>query len=289
MTLRSKCVLYLVITAVLWSSSGVVIKSVHWNPLALASFRSLAAALTIMFLARRSLDWTPPDRGQWVGAVFLALVSIFFVSATKLTTAANAILLQYTAPVWVALAAPLILRERTSGRDWFFILLTFIGMGLFFKDSLSSEGFWGIVLGIMSGLAFAGLALSLGYTKKRQPMKIMVYGNFLAFLAGLLFWRPPWPSAAEFGILIVAGALQFGLAYYLYTLASVGVTTLEMVLITALEPVLNPIWVFLVVGEQPGFWALVGGGMVLVTITAWSALKTIRPSPAVSRTDPAAP
>ncbi len=281
MTHRSKCLLYLTATAMLWSMSGVIIKSVDWNPMAIASGRSLVAMLTIAFLARRTLDWRPPAGRQWSVSICLALVSIFFVVATKLTTAANAILLQYTAPVWVAIIAPLVLRERTSGRDWFFILITFGGIALFFLDSLSPEGFWGIIVALLSSLAFAGLAVSVRYAKGRQPMKSMVYGNLLVFLAGLLFWRPPYPSLAGFGLIVFAGVFQYGLAYYLYTLASEGLSSLEIALITTLELILNPLWVFLIIGEKPAFWALIGGGIVLITITFWTLLKTRQASPAL--------
>jgi len=279
MTHRTKCLVFLVITAILWSAAGVIIKSVNWNPGAIASVRGLAAAITISLLAHKNFDWSPPDRSQWILAGFMAMICFAFVTATKLTTAANAILLQYTAPVWVALAAPLILRERTSGRDWFFIIIAFSGMALFFKDNLSSEGLWGILVGFLCGIFFAGLAISLRYARNRQPMKSLVLGNLLVASMGLIFCRPPWPSAFEMMLLVLAGVIQIGLAYYLFTLASSGVSSLEMVLITALEPILNPIWVFLVIGERPGFWALIGGAIVLTTITAWSILKTLRPSP----------
>jgi len=232
-----------------------------------------------VLITRRSMDWRPPSKGQWWGAIFMALVSLSFVSATKLTTAANAILLQYTAPVWVAIFAPLVLRERTSGRDWFFIAVTFGGMGLFFMDSVSGEGKLGIVLAILSGMAFAGLPMAMRYVRDDQPFKCLVYGNLLILLAGLPFWRAPWPDAADILLIVIAGVVQYGFPYYLYALASKGVTTLEMVLITALEPILNPVWVFLAIGERPGTWALIGGAVVLSTITTWSVLKTVRPSP----------
>ena len=260
----------------------MLVKSIDWNPMALSSSRSLVALLTILWLSRRNLDLRPPDKRQWLGAALLMVTSVTFVIATKLTTAANVILLQYTSPVWVAIFAPLLVRERTSGRDWLFIGIAFIGMALFFQDALSAEGIWGLVLAIVCGMAVAGLAIELRYNKHNQPMKLMIYGNILVVLVGLPFWGPPWPSAGDVGLIIVAGVFQYGLAYYLYTLASAGVTSLEMVLVTALEPILNPVWVFLVIGERPGPWALVGGAVVLITVTVWSVLKTIYPSPALS-------
>lgn len=273
MTKRSQCFILLLVTAALWSTGGVIIKSVDWNPGAIAAGRSLAAGLTIAFLARKQVDFSPPSRMEWAGAFCLAFLSLTFVVATKLTTAANAILIQYTAPVWVAIAAPLLLRERTGGRDWFFIALIFFGMTLFFKDSLSSEGKWGIVSAIISSFFFAALALMLRVARDGKPMKITIYGNVLLMATAVFFWRPPWPSLGDWGLMALAGVVQFGIPYYLYTLASQGVSSLEMVLITTLEPILNPVWVFLLLGEKPGMWSLVGGAVVLVTVTVWSILK----------------
>lgn len=278
MTHRTKCLMLLVLIALLWSTSGVIVKSIDWNPIAIASSRSLIAALTIFFLTRKRPGWGFPTKIQWLGSVLVALVALSFVSATKLTTAANAILLQYTAPVWVAILAPLLLKERTSGRDCFFMALAFAGMALFFKDSLSTEGFWGIILGILCGMTFAGMMMVIRFLKSGQSFTIMVYGNIMLFLGGLFFWQPPWPDAKGITIILLAGLIQYGLTYYLLSLASEEASSLEMVLITALEPILNPIWVYLVIGEKPGHWALIGGAVVLVSITAWSILKTLRPS-----------
>jgi drug/metabolite transporter (DMT)-like permease len=275
-TSRGKCLFFLAATAVLWSTAGVIIKTVAWNPAAIVSFRSLWAGLTLVLLLRFRgiLDLSWPDRTQWGGALALALLSFCFVGATRLTTAANAILMQYTAPVWVALLAPLVLREKTSRRDWLFIGLTFGGLALFFLDSLTLQGLQGMGLGALSGVFFAGLVLFMRRGRGAPPMKILIYGNFLALLGGLYYWGPPWPSAGDMGLVALAGVFQFGLSYYLYSLASQGVSSLEMVLVTAIEPILNPVWVFLILGEKPGGWALAGGAVVLVTVTGWSVLKS---------------
>ncbi len=281
MNVRTKCLFYLVATATLWSISGVLIKSIDWNPLAIASGRSFIAAITISILARKTMVWSRPGRAQVVGAVFFTLVSVGFCIATKLTTAANAVLLQYTAPVWVAILAPLVLRERTCGRDWVFIVIAFSGMVMFFMDSLSAEGFWGLVIAMINGVFFAGLAISLRYVKGVPPFQSIIYGNLLTAALGLFFWRPPWPDMTGFFFLLIIGVFQLGISFYLFALATEGASSLEMVLITALEPILNPIWVFIFIGERPGHWSLVGGVVVLTTVTAWSVLKTLRPSPAL--------
>jgi drug/metabolite transporter (DMT)-like permease len=253
-----------------------MIKSVDWNPMAIVSFRSLWAGLTLVFILRfrGTLDLSWPDRAQWGGALAMALLSFCFVGATKLTTAANAILLQYTAPIWVALLAPLVIKEKSSRRDWLFIGLTFGGMTMFLLDSLTIQSLKGMLLGVTSGICFAVLALFMRQSRGAPPMKMLIYGNFLAFAGGLYFWGPPWPSTGDLIIVAAAGIFQFGVAYYFFSLASPGVSSLEMVLVTAVEPILNPVWVFLVIGEKPGPLSLAGGVVVLVTVTAWSVLKS---------------
>ena len=283
MSPHGKSLLLLVCTTLLWSTSGVLIKSIDWNPLAISSSRSLVAALVIAFLARNQISWKRPDAGQLTGGVFLALVSVSFVSATKLTTAANVIFLQYMAPVWVAILAPLILKEPTARRDWFFIALTFSGLGMFFMDSLSMEGFWGIILAIFCGLCFAAMAITVRVVKDSRPFQSMIYGNIMVAVLGLFFIRPPWPSAGEVGLLIFAGVIQYGLPFYLYAKACAGVSSLELVLVTSLEAVFNPLWVFLIINERPGNWALVGGSVVLAAVTAWSVVKILKPLPAPDR------
>ena len=273
MTLHRKSLLYVVLAALLWSASGIVIKTVDWSPLAIASVRGLFAAVTVAFLGRKSLSLRPPSPAQIGLSLLLSLLALATIFATKLTTAANAILLQYTAPVWVALLAPLFLGERTRLRDWLFIVLTFCGMALFFLDALSPEGMWGILAAAAGGAVYAGVILILRRMPDEQRVAGTVYANALLALLGVLVWRPPWPSAGDLLVLALAGIFQIGLPFYLFTLASRGVTALEMVLVTVLEPILNPLWVYLGVGELPGAWAVPGGILVLGTVSLWGVLK----------------
>ncbi|MDR2820106.1 MAG: DMT family transporter [Desulfovibrio sp.] len=273
MTEHTKGFLLLVVTAALWSTSGVIIKSVEWTPLAIACTRSAFAAAGLAFFNRRHLAWKKPTGAQTAVAVSVALVGSSFVFATKLTTAANAIFLEYAAPIWVALAAPLFLGERTSRRDWIFIAVTFFGMSLFFMDSLSTEGRLGIIVAIFCGMAYACLAMCLRRDREEDRVMGLIYGNILLGLFGLFAWRAPWPSATELLVLAVAGVVQFALPYYLYALASRRVTALEMTLVTTLEPVLNPVWVYVFVGESPGAWGLAGGAVVVASVSLWGVRR----------------
>ncbi|MDR1776555.1 MAG: DMT family transporter [Desulfovibrio sp.] len=274
MSFHLQCLLLLVAASTLWSTGGVLIKSVDWPPLGIAAARSFFAALSLILLNRRALASRRPDKAQLLIGALLAGISVTFIFATKLTTAANAIFLQYTAPIWVALLAPVLLGEPTRRLDWLFIGLVFCGMGMFFLDDVSTEGLAGITLAIGSGALYAALALALRRVGGADKTQGLVFGNILLACLGLWVFRPPWPTPHDLFLLATLGAVQFGLSYYLYALASRGVTALEMTLVTTLEPILNPVWVFIGTGERPAAWSLAGGALVLTAVTVWGFCKT---------------
>jgi drug/metabolite transporter (DMT)-like permease len=276
MRMKQRAIIYLVITALLWSTGGLLIKLVAWNPIAIAGTRSWIAALVLLAFRRNMrFNWGFPQIG---GAVCYAGTVILFVAATKMTTAANAILLQYTAPIYVALFSYWFLRERVTRSDLITIFAAFGGMILFFLDHLSKGGFWGNIIAILSGAAFAGTALFLRKQKDHSPLESVFLGNALTFLIGLPFMVRPFPDATGLFGLILLGVFQLGISYILYAEAIKHVTALEGILIPILEPILNPVWVFLVIGETPGNWAVVGGIIVLISVTlrCISALKPVQ-------------
>ncbi len=254
----------MIVAAVLWSSGGLLIKLVAWNPLAIAGARSAIAALVILAFRRRMrFKWSFVQLG---GAICYAATVILFVVATKWTTAANAILLQYTAPIYVALLSYWLLRERITRLDLMAIAAALGGMVLFFLDDLSGGGIAGNIIAILSGVAFAGTALFLRKQKDASPIDSVFLGNIVAFLIGFPFMLQSMPSAASWLGLMLLGVFQLGCSYILYAEAMKSVTAFEGILIPIIEPVLNPIWVFLFLRETPGKWALLGGAIVLVSI-----------------------
>ena len=264
-----------------WSLGGLLIKSVDWPPLAVAGGRGLIAALFLALTARGRLrfTWSPLQLGA---AVSYAACTATFVAATKLTTAANAILLQYTAPVWVALFSAWLLRERTTRADWLAIAATFGGMTLFFwSDGLQLSGALGNVLGIASGVSFGAIAILMRMQKDGSPLESIVLGNVLAFLIGLpaMLTAPALPSLHGWIALALLGVVQLGVSYQLYAKAVKHVTALEAVLIPVVEPILNPIWVllFATTHERPRSLALAGGAVVLGAVTL-RAVTSIRRS-----------
>jgi drug/metabolite transporter (DMT)-like permease len=271
---RSKAQALLAATAALWSLGGLFIKMVEWNPLAIAGMRSAIAALLMLTVVRKSkITWSFHQIG---GAVAYAGTVILFVSANKMTTAANAILLQYTAPIYVALLGAWLLKERTKILDWITIAFVLGGMVLFFLDHLSTGGMIGNLVAILSGVTFAFLVIFLRLQKDGAPLESMFLGNILTALIGLPFMFQSMPSGKSWAGLAILGIFQLGLSYILYSMAIKHVTALEAILVPVIEPILNPVWVFLFMREVPGKWALTGGLIVLLAVTArcvYDALK----------------
>jgi drug/metabolite transporter (DMT)-like permease len=273
-----KSVTLLLCAALLWSLAGVLFKFVQWPPLAAAGGRGLIAAIFLLLVCRRSLNftWSPLQLGT---AISYTACTVLFAIANKLTTAANAILLQYTAPVWIALFGAWLLGEKTTRADWFTIVAVFAGMGIFLYDGLRLNDLAGIAVATGSGIFFALSILFLRKQKNGSPIESIILGNLLGFLIGLpAMWSAPALSALSLMALLALGIFQLGLAYLLYARAIKHVTALEAVIIPIIEPILNPIWVMIFVGEKPSPLSLLGGLIVIGAVT-WRALASIRPRP----------
>ena len=259
--LRRQAIILLVLTALLWSTSGLFVKLISWQPLSILSARSmLATVVFLIYLRQFNFRWT---RLQIAGALAYVSAQLFFIMATKLTTAANAIFLQYTSPLYVGLFGYWLLREQPRRADWGAMLVIFAGMVLFFGDALSLEGVYGNLLGILSGLAMAGMILCMRGQKAGTPANTILMGNLLSILIGLPFLLQETFSPASVSIILYLGIFQIGLSFVLYSIAIKHVQALESTLILTIEPILNPLWVFLVLGEVPGRLAIAGGALVV--------------------------
>lgn len=310
---HTQALLGTLLAALLWSTAGMFVKLIDWEPVPMAGGRSLAAALVLLPAVFRIWEkdaktkqksdhiqhGNPTDviaskRGKqsWMSmqnialfgaALSYAAFNFCFVLATKLTTSANAILLQYTAPIYVALLGYFFLKEPISRSDILCMGVVALGMGLFFLDSSSSGNVpvtapIGNLFGIGSGISFASMVLFLRLQKNREGSQVlsMFYGCLIT--AGLslpAILRAPAPSLQSLLGLAATGCIV-GISYGIYAAATQGLSALEAVLVPVIDPVLNPVWVYLTVGERPGNLALLGGAVVITAILAKSVTDMVK-------------
>jgi drug/metabolite transporter (DMT)-like permease len=252
--------------ALFWSTSGVLIKLIDLHPMSIAGWRSLIAGCVILLLCRREVkvSW---GLNPLLAAVCMALLCICFVVATKLTTAANAIVLQYTAPAYVAILAPRMLGEPTRRQDWYFLLLVFAGISLFFMDDLSLHGTLGIVIAIIGSLFYAGTTIFLRKSRSGSTAWPIALGNFMAAGLCLPFMFTQTPTSLDWLGIVGLGVVSLGAGYAVFSYAIKRVRAFEALLIPSIEPLFNPVWVLLFAGEVPGMWTIVGGLLVLTVLT----------------------
>ena len=268
-----RAVVLLALCGVFWSTGGLLIKLVDWSPIAIWSVRSALAASLLWLVRRPGLRGI--DRREWAAAAALAATTGLFILANKLTTAANAILIQYSAPVWIALFGAWFLGERASRWDWLTIGVVLGGISLFFFDQLTFDHVAGNVVALGAGVAFAFSTMTLrrvatprGDHPGADPMRAVILGNVGAALIGLpAVFGGPAPDATGWAALVALGLVQQGAAYICFTWAIRHATALEGMLIPIIEPILSPLWVALAIGELPGPWALIGGALVVGSVT----------------------
>lgn len=273
-SMKAKATVALVLCAVLWSSGGILIKLVKMNPLAISGYRSVVASLVIIILTGKPKftfsKWQILSALSYTGTVLL------FVSANKFTTSANAILLQYTAPIYAAVFGYIFLKEKVGRIDILTIVVVISGMALFFIDDLAGGNLFGNLIAIVSGVTFALQAVFLRLQKDSSPASSLVLGNIITAVIGIPFAFSEAPGGTEILALIALGVFQLGLAYTLYSYAIKHVSALEAILIPVIEPILNPVWVLIFAGEYPGKWTLVGGAIVIFAVTGRSMFYEVK-------------
>ena len=281
-------VLYVVFGVTLWSLGGVMFKLTSITGFEANMGRCFFAAITIFFLTRHL--GLKLDRWVLLNSLFYTGALSFFALANKKTTAANAIFLQYTAPIYVLVLAPFVLKEKFKWTDLITVAICLTGMSFFFFDQtpvgdLSPESqMQGNILGLASGVCFGVYMLLLRTPRalKHNPAVSVFYGNLMAILFMLPFvisapsvWKP-----MDFLAVAILGIFQIGLAYYFFTLGvAKGVRSLDASIIGFIEPIFNPLWVFLVVGEQPAKWALIGGAVIVTAVIIHTIRHTKNSTP----------
>jgi drug/metabolite transporter (DMT)-like permease len=265
----------LIAAALLFSTGGAAVKSTSWNGWQTAGARSLVAAVVLLALlpeARRLGNWR-----VWVVGLAYSSCLVLFVNATKLTTSANAIFLQATAPLYILFLGPLLLREPLQRRDWACAGLLASGMYLLFRGAQQALATapnppLGNLLAALSGVAWAIVLTGLRWQSRRGSdlgLATVAAGNLLAFAVCLIPGLPlPEARVSDLGAILFLGVFQIGLAYWCLTRGMRGVPAFEASTILLIEPVANPIWTWMLQGETPSAWSLAGGALILASTLA---------------------
>ncbi|MEL7654708.1 MAG: DMT family transporter [Bacillota bacterium] len=269
---KNRAVLYMLTCAVLWSTAGFLIKILPWNAMAIAGFRSLISAGVYLIYMRHEKNKFVINKYSIASGIALALTFIFFIVANKLTTAANAIVLQYSAPIFILILSALIFKQKFRKGDILTVAVTSLGISLFFLDKLSGGYLIGNLVALAAGLAFATMFVTTGNADRDSLASGILLGHLITAIVGvpfIFFYETP-VSLPIVATILAMGIFQLGIPYILYGMAIRKCSPLACSLISVIEPLLNPVWVFLINKEAPSTFALIGGIVVLSAVTAWS-------------------
>ena len=272
--------------AILWSTSGLFIRLIDWNPMVIAGGRSFLAAIFLLAIRR-----FPPGRKRYIPGISLKEVPmlaacglcytatmILFVNANKLTASANAIMMQYTAPVWAALLGWIVLKERLRWEHWCALALVSIGMFLVFSSGLAAGSLPGDIIALISGIAFGANSVVLRAKRDGNTADIMLFSHIVCAIISIPFFFLHPPTLTVNNVLCIAymGIFQVGMASALFAYGIKRVPVVQAMLTAAIEPVLNPIWVLLAIGERPAVSTLAGGGIIIGAVLFSSVLSALR-------------
>lgn len=270
-------ILAMAATAFLWSIAGLVIKKIDWNPIAISGTRSLIASLVILlYLRRPKFNFSFP---QVAASVSLALTMMLFVTANKTTTAANAILLQYLAPVLTAFIGAKLLREKPRAEHFAAFPFVALGMLLMFSGELSGGRLHGNIIAVASAFTFSFYFIFMRMQKDGSPLESNLLAHWMTAAVCLLislFLPAPTASRGSLVAIMVLGVIQIGIPAILFAFAIKKVSAVSATLVAVIEPVFNPVWVFLAIGESPGPNAVWGGAIIILAVTAASVASSRR-------------
>jgi drug/metabolite transporter (DMT)-like permease len=263
--------------ALFWSTGGLCIKLIDWHPISIAGGRSFIAALFMLgvrFLNPRTRRLKFDLRPLWPAGLAYAATMILFVIANKLTASANAIVLQYSAPVWAAVLGWFLFKERLHWEQWGALILVMAGLVLFFKDGLASGSRAGDVIALISGVAFGFNSVLMRVQRGGTQADAFILAHLVTALFGVpfFFFYPPALNPTAVGAIFFLGIFQIGVASLLFAYGIKRITAVQAMITAMTEPVLNPVWVLLATGEKPGPSALVGGGIIVAAVVGSSLL-----------------
>ncbi len=260
--------------AFLWSVAGLFIKILDWNPFLIAGMRSLIAFFFLLLIVRTvRLAWSWPLVGA---ALANAATMLLFVAANKTTTAANAIILQYLAPAFTAILGVIILKENIRREQLIALMLTPVGMALLFLDRLSAGQMFGNLLALTSACTFSLMFIFTRMQKEGNPLQSFMASHAITALVALsiaAFLPIPRLTPGALGSILILGVFQIGLAAVFFSYGIKRVSAVTANLIALIEPVFNPVWVFLLLREAPSAQAVLGGSIIIGSVTAASLIS----------------
>jgi drug/metabolite transporter (DMT)-like permease len=274
---------YVFLGVLLWSTGGLFIKLTSLDAYQVTFFRSLLAAITVAILTRKS--GLKINAFGLLTSIFYATLLFLFVWATKKTTAANAIFLQYTAPIYILVLAPFFIGEKFHLRDLFTVIVCIGGMSLFFVGKLEISDYQGNIAALTSGLFYGLYVMLLRHERGKgmNPVIAVIYGNLLLAVVTLPSGISALSVMTWFDLLCVSflGIVQIGIAYILFIKGvTLGTRPLDASIIGFIEPLLNPVWVFFFYGERPSDWAILGG-IVIIAAVLFHTLRQYRNRPSL--------
>jgi drug/metabolite transporter (DMT)-like permease len=274
---KSAGIIAMAATAFLWSIAGLFIKIIDWNPFAIAGMRSFIASIVVfIYLKRPEIHLSFP---QIAAAIANAATMLLFVSANKMTTAANAILLQYFAPVLTVFIGAVLLKERARMEHFISLPIVTAGMILMFFDELGGGKLFGNILAVISAITFSLYFVFMRMQKDGSPLESILISHWIT--AGIclifsFFLPAPHITSKSLAAIAVLGTVQVGLSSILFSVAIKRVSAVQANLIAVIEPVFNPLWVFFVIGEAPGINTLIGGSIIIIAVTMASIVSARR-------------
>lgn len=280
MSEKNLAIAEMLLCATLWSIAGLLIKMIDASPFVIAGWRSaVAAAVTFVFVKLYGVPLHFTKRAVLNGC-FMSLTFFLFVTANKLTTAANAIVLQFTAPIFLMVYSTLIFHQRFRKGDILAAIFTLAGIALFFFDQLAPGYMLGNFIAIFAGASMGAMYLFVGSGKPADRFSGTLLGHLFTAVIGIPFmlFTETHITGTAVASVVVLGVVQLGLPYILFVLSTSDCPPLACSLLGAMEPLLNPIWVALCGGEVPGVFALIGAVIVIVTVTVWCIWKDRHPA-----------
>lgn len=270
---------YVLLSAVFFSLGGVLIKLIPWSSMSIQGIRSLFSFFVIaaaMVLTKHKFRF---NRSILLGAGCNFIMSLSFVMATKLTSAANAIVLQFTEPVFVILFLWIIYKKKPQKQAVITCILVFCGILCFFFESLSPGNMIGNLLAVLSGLSYAGVFLMKGF-QGGDFESSMLLSHIFSMIVGLpACFQETEASLSIWVYIILLGILQYGVSYLFLSKGLDYVSPVTASLTSTIEPILNPILVAIFCHETIGFISMIGAVLVLSSCTIYNVLQAKQPAP----------